>query len=68
MTVNELFPDTTDFTELLSDAETHARTEWEMEFVSDLFEKWGKWSYKMMISEKQLEILRRIARGNNEQY
>ncbi len=48
-----------DMDELLGVAETQARGEWEMDFVGDKYTDYGD---TMFLSEKQLNLLRRIAK------
>ena len=59
-TVRTLFPDSADFEQLLSDAESQASTEWEQEFVGDLNAKYEKYGDGMYLTEKQREHLERI--------
>jgi len=49
--------------ELLAEAEDHPEkiTEWEQIFVASMDDKLMKYQQKMLISEKQQEILNRIA-------
>lgn len=50
-----------DFADILADASFNAETDWEMGFVSDMEVKFAEYGSEMFISEKQLEILERIA-------
>ena len=52
-----------EFTELLSDAEGNAKNEWEEEFVDSLRMKYNQYGAGMYLSDKQVEILERIANG-----
>ena len=49
------------FDELLADAESSAKTEWEMDFIADIMDRYDQYEENFIISEKQLEILERIA-------
>ena len=51
-----------DFDELLSVAEDEAKNEWEMDFVGDMRDKYTDYGDAMFLSEKQLALLRRIAK------
>jgi hypothetical protein len=51
-----------DFDELLGEAETLAKNEWEMDFVGDMRDKYTDYGDTMFLSEKQLALLRRIAK------
>ena len=51
-----------DFDELLSAAEDEAKNEWEMDFVGDMRDKYTDYGDTMFLSEKQLALLRRIAK------
>ena len=46
-----------DFEDILTAAERAARTDWEMEFVESLREKFKIYRHTMFLSEKQKEIL-----------
>ena len=50
-----------DFAQLLADASLNAGTDWEMGFVSDLEGKYRSFKENMHISERQVEILEKIA-------
>ena len=60
--VADAYDDLSEFESLLADAEANAETDWEMEFVSDINEKFEKYGDKMFISTKQIEILERISK------
>lgn len=49
------------FDAILDDAERQASNDWEMDFVSDIRDKYRKYDDNMFVSEKQLEQLKRIA-------
>ena len=55
--------DVEDFEDLLASAEENASSDWEMGFVEDLSERYEQYGDDMFLSEKQAEILRRIANG-----
>lgn len=60
-TITDLFDDASEFDELLADAENNATSDWDMNFVDDLRNRYDKYGERMYLSERQLEILRRIA-------
>ena len=60
-TVSDIFDSVTEFEDLLSEAEESAGSEWEMDFVDGLRESFAIYKEKMYLSEKQEEILRRVA-------
>jgi hypothetical protein len=58
--IADLFPDLSDFEQLLSDAESQATTEWEQTFVGDINEKYEQYGAGMYLTEKQREHLEKI--------
>lgn len=52
-----------DFEELLDSADTNAISEWDMEFVADIKDRYQKYGDDTFISQSQLEQLERVA-GN----
>jgi hypothetical protein len=60
-TVADLFDDIDEFETLLSDAEAGADSDWETDFVDDLRNRYDEHGERMYLSERQLEILERIA-------
>jgi hypothetical protein len=52
-----------EFEEILDDAEMNAANDWEEEFVSDIKLKFKQYGIRMFISERQIEIIERIANG-----
>lgn len=52
-----------EFEEILDDAEMSAANDWEEEFVSDIKLKFKQYGIRMFISERQIEIIERIAYG-----
>ena len=60
-TVSDIFDSVTEFEDLLSEAEESAGSEWEMDFVDSIRERFTAYGEKMYLSEKQEEILRRVA-------
>lgn len=58
--VGDVFTDK-EFADLLGSAEDGATTGWEMNFTSDLRDKWDQYGLDMFISEKQIEHLEKIA-------
>lgn len=63
MKVIDMYPDDDDFEELLASAEGNASSDWETEFVSSLQERYHQYGIDTFLSEKQDEILHRIAEG-----
>ena len=55
--------DEREFQDLLDSAEENASGNWEMTFVSDLQDKFEEFGTGMFLSEKQEDILNRIANG-----
>jgi hypothetical protein len=51
-----------DFDALLVAAEAYAKGEWEMDFVGGIRDKYTDYGDTMFLSEKQLAVLRRIAK------
>jgi hypothetical protein len=47
--------------EMLDDAELNASTDWEMEFVDGIKLRYQRYGETTILSDKQLETLRRIA-------
>lgn len=63
-TVADLYQDD-EFESLLSQAGDYAANDWEMNFVSDMRDKWDQYGRRMFISAKQNDILNRIANDEN---
>lgn len=61
--VRDLY-DEREFTDLLDEAEDNASGSWEKTFVSDMRDKFEEYGIGMFISDKQDEILQRIANGD----
>ena len=61
MKVRHHFDDDEEFESLLSDAEINASSEWEMEFVADMRDRYEEYGTGMYLSDRQLEILERLA-------
>jgi hypothetical protein len=59
--VADLFDDIDEFETLLSDAEAGADSDWETDFVDDVRNRYDEHGERMYLSERQLEILERIA-------
>lgn len=49
------------FLSVLVAAELNATSAWEMEFTSDLRERFEKWDYRMQLSDLQHQQLTRVA-------
>jgi len=60
--VADVYDEVSEFEALLADAEANAVTDWEMEFVSDINDKFEKYGDKMYISTEQIETLERISK------
>lgn len=60
-TILDQFDDIDEFAELLEDAEAQASTEWEIDFVSDISERFDEYEDRMYLSDKQRSTLARIA-------
>ena len=52
-----------DFEELLDQAESEASGQWEEQFVEDMRSRFDEYGPRMFISDKQVEILQRIAKA-----
>ena len=63
MRIYDAYPKVDEFENLLEDADSNAGNQWELEFVSDINERFEKYGGDTFISKKQIEILNRIARG-----
>ena len=51
-----------DFEDLLSEAESNAKGSWEENFVEEARTRFNEYDDRMFLSEKQEEILKRIAK------
>lgn len=58
--VQDLY-DEEEFQSLLDDAEANASNDFEINFVSDMQDRWEQYGKRMYLSDKQREILERIA-------
>lgn len=61
MRVEDMFDDVAEFDKLLEAAEQEAITDWQMDFVSDIQDKYKKYGRKMYLSDNQLSRLEKIA-------
>lgn len=59
--ITEKFDTVEDFGLLLNDARMQASSDWEEGFIDDLLDRFERFGSAMSISDKQLEIIRRIA-------
>jgi len=59
-TVADKYEDS-EFEDLLDAAASSATNGWEEQFVSDIRDKWEQYGARMYLSEKQGEILNRLA-------
>ena len=62
--VRDLYTDD-EFEDLLSTAEETAESDWENGFVSDMRDKYGQYGRQMFITDKQSDILNKIASGED---
>lgn len=60
-TIADQFDDIGDFEELLECAERQASTEWEIDFVSDVSERYDQYEDRTYLSDKQRSNLEKIA-------
>lgn len=58
--VSDCYRDVSDFEQLLADAESQAKSEWDQDFVGDLQQRYEQYGHQMFISQRQIEILERI--------
>ena len=65
MKIKDKYPEIDEFDDLLADADSNAGNEWEMTFVDDIRERYEKYGGDTFVSEKQVEILNKIARGES---
>lgn len=49
--------------EAITIAETNASSRWEMDFMSDMVERYEQWGDDMYLSEKQHDVLERLCNG-----
>lgn len=59
--LEDLYSSITEFESTLEDARMNARTDWEESFVKQAKEKYAEFSGRMFWTEKQDDILRKIA-------
>jgi len=57
----DLYDDVSDFGDIMEAADLNAKDGWEMDFVSDMRDRFEQYGAHMYLSEKQREILERIA-------
>ena len=60
--IADIYDDVSEFEELLEAAEAESSTAWEMEFLDGVRNRYEKYHDGTYISEKQIEILERIAK------
>jgi hypothetical protein len=58
-----VFANKEEFERVLDQAEGNAKTEFEVEFIEDLKERYTKWGPRMFFSEKQEAFLDNLAWG-----
>lgn len=61
-TLIEMKYDLDDFADLLVAADRGAATGWEMDFIKDVQDRFALYGERLYVSEKQLDVLRRIAK------
>ena len=61
--VEDQFYDIDEFDKLLLAAEDFAISDWEMDFVADIQEKYKKYGARMFLSDAQVDQLAKIADG-----
>jgi hypothetical protein len=49
-----------EFEEMINQALVNACTEWEMQFVDDLYAKWEQWGMDVFITQRQADVLYRL--------
>lgn len=60
-TVEELFDRVEQFTALLTAAEDAAKTDWEIQFTTDIRDQFRRYGAHTYLSDAQLDSLRKIA-------
>ena len=60
-TISDKFDSPDDFDDLLYTAEQQAGTYWEMEFCSDMRDRFEEYGDRMYLSDRQRETLEKIA-------
>ena len=60
-TVSEQYADFQEFDDLLDQADEKVSTDWELEFMTDLRDRWEKFQGECFLSDAQKESLERIA-------
>lgn len=54
--------DANELEELLRKAKEKAKTDWEKSFVEDMSNKFEQWGDRLYLSQKQMDIIRKIAK------
>ncbi len=67
-TVKEQFGNEEDYEKVYEEAESNARGDWEIDFIEMMGERFEKFGFDMYISDKQVEILKKIAKGESDGY
>ena len=67
MKASDLFDSEDALSMVISLARQLARSDWEKQFTSDMDDKFQQYGWYMFMSEKQADILRRIAGNPREQ-
>lgn len=62
---DDFFDDEREIEDMISEAEANASNAWEDNFVEGLRDKFDQYGIRMYLSDKQHEILERIASGEN---
>lgn len=55
-----------EFERLILEAKYNAETDWEEAFIRDLTKRYDKFGVETLLSEKESEILKRIAEGDED--
>lgn len=63
MKARDFFETEEEFSKLLDEAEENAVSDWEMRFVDDISLRVGEHGFDTYISERQVEQLKKIAKG-----
>ena len=61
--VEDFFDDEAEFKAVLALAEENADTDWAETFVSQQRDRFSKYGTKMFLSDRQAEVLKKIAEG-----
>ena len=65
MKAGDHFETPKEFDDMIEQAEMNASTGWEVDFVSDMRERFDQYALESFLSEPQLTILQKIADGQS---